>query len=332
VNAGREWELPPARSLVALWRLRPAHIFSRSLWPLLLALDMAPFPWGEDLLARIFVAKAFVQVRRLREALAWAASHSADRRGRWRLALSCSSYHGRFVARMALVGVRRPEEFRRRVVLEGTERLGTAGRATILLGFHLGPPEAALALRVAGHRLTWVGGWRNSRAWSREAWRPFQGPGELLWAFEGEKFWGSVLYRACRILRKGGTIFISADGAAGREAFRVPVPGGPVVVRSGWLALRRHTGAQVLPVLTHMEDRTQVVTIHPPLPPLDQDLAADQRACREVLGALLEGHVRRFPEQCYTLAFPPAREATRADGRASIQPRQTHGLSIGKTT
>jgi hypothetical protein len=51
----------------------------------------------------------------------------------------------------------------------------------------------------------------------------------------------------------------------------------------------------------------QVVTVHPPLPPAVDDPAADRDLCRDALAPLLEAHVRRFPEQCYSLAFglPP---------------------------
>ena len=155
---------------------RPAYK-SRGVWPLLLLADRLPYTWGEDLVARIFVAKAFVQRRHLRSALAWAASHRARPRDRWRLALACCAYHGRFVARHALVGVRHPDEFRRHVVLEGAEHIGAGDGPTVFLAFHLGPPDTAVALRLSGHLLTWIGGASSSRAWISDAWRPYQEPG-----------------------------------------------------------------------------------------------------------------------------------------------------------
>jgi lauroyl/myristoyl acyltransferase len=309
--------------------MRPPQ-FSRAIWPLLLAADVLPYPQGEDLFARLFVAKAFVQIRPLQKALAWAASHRRPRRERWRLALACCAYHGRFVARSALVGIRHPDAFRRQIVLNGTEHLSASTKPTIFLSFHLGPPETALALQVAGHPLTWIGGWSSSRAWARDAWRGFQGPGDVLSLSEGKGSWGGVLYHARRVLSDGGAICISADGGAGREAFRIALRGGPIVVRSGWLALRRQTGARVLPVLTHIEGRTHVVTVHPPLPPPVVDSDDDIEACRTPLAALLEEHVRRFPEQCYTLVFRPDTEAeltqepggARPVGAGSVSPRE----------
>jgi hypothetical protein len=53
-----------------------------------------------------------------------------------------------------------------------------------------------------------------------------------------------------------------------------------------------------------MEGRTQVVTVHPSLPPQGTDPALDLDACRRSLASLLGEHVRRFPEQCYSLVFP----------------------------
>lgn len=96
---------------------------------------------------------------------------------------------------------------------------------------------------------------------------------------------------------------ITADGPVGAEAFRIPLPGGPAIIRSGWLALRRHAGAPTLPILSHLEGRRQIVTIHPPLPEPQTDPVGDALACRDVLSPLLWDYVRRFPEQCRSLAF-----------------------------
>ena len=109
------------------------------------------------------------------------------------------------------------------------------------------------------------------------------------------------LYQARAILREGGHVFVNADGD-GERGFTIELPGRPIVLRHGWLGLRDATGAPVLPVLSHFEERRHVVTLHPPLP-------VDADAWRRSLGALLEDYVRRFPEQCYSLAFPISRPA-----------------------
>jgi lauroyl/myristoyl acyltransferase len=284
--------------------VRPPYL-SRGVWPLLLLADRLPYPWGEDLVARLFVAKAFVQGRPLRRALAWAACHRARSRDRWRLALACCAYQGRFVARHALGGVRHPDLCRRQVVLERAEHIAAAGGPTIFLAFHLGPPDTAVALRLLGHSLTWVGGANSSRASISEAWRAYHEPGEMLALSTRRDDWGGVLYQARRILLDGGAVCISADGDAGRVAFSIPVRGGQLFVRSGWLALRRETGARVLPVLSHMDGRTHVVTAHPPLPRLRRHRDDDVDACRAALAPLVQAHVDRHPEQCYSLVWRP---------------------------
>src|SRR5439155_953064 len=192
--------------LAAAWEARP-RTYSRVVWALVLALDALPWPWGEEILARCFVARAFVRTARLRRALAWAGAQPGAGRRRWSLARSLCFHHGRFVARSALVGMRDPETLRRHVAARGEEHLAAAGAGAILLGFHLGPAQSYLALRV----------------------------------------------------------------------------------------------------LSHMDGRVQVVTIHPPLPASLSDPALDLEACRRALGELLGEHARRFPEQCYSLAFwlPP---------------------------
>src|ERR1700693_5391971 len=159
--------MPSLRDLGAAWGVRPAS-YSRRVWALILVLDRLPWPWGEEILARVFVLSAFVRTTRLRQALDWAAAPQSTGRGRWHLARSLCAYHGRFVARSALVGIREPETLRHLITIRGEEHLAATGRGLILLGFHLGPPGPHLALQVAGHRLTWVGPRGASGAWSRE--------------------------------------------------------------------------------------------------------------------------------------------------------------------
>ena len=116
--------------------------------------------------------------------------------------------------------------------------------------------------------------------------RPTAEPGSA----RDERFWPGYLYRARRILLDGGALFILADSRVGRAAFAVPLPGGPMIIRSGWLTLCRLTGARVIPVVTHLEGRTQVITIHPALPtpaPGDADPLATWREIITVAGQRL---------------------------------------------
>jgi lauroyl/myristoyl acyltransferase len=275
-------------------------------------LDPLPWPWGEEILAKLFAAKAFIRPSLLRKALAWAGHHPRAGRSRWRLALSCCAHHGRFLARQALLGIRTPEDLRRHVILEGEAHLTAASTGAILVGFHVGPPGVAVALRTLGHPVTWMGGLRAFRTRWNEAWQPFRQASDTLTLSRSSASPGGVLYRARRLLLDGGTLYVAAEGW-GREAFQVALPGASARIRSGWFVLRRQCAVPVLPVLTHLEGLTQVITICPPLPPPDPDQARDLEVCRVRLAALLEDYVRRFPEQCYALTFPRrAREGQRA--------------------
>ena len=280
--------------------VRPPQ-YGATTWTLIRGLDLLPWPWGERLLASVFVLKAFVQVSRLRQALSWAAAQSVRGAARWRLALALLAHQGRAVARTAIVGLRAPETWRPSVEVRGEEHLRSARGGAILLGFHLGMPGADVALRLRGHRVRWLGGPRASPGWSRPAWRRLLDQDERLPAVAGV-LGGAALRRACGVLRAGETLYVKADGGHGREAFRVPLPGGPLIVRAGWLVLRQHTHAPVFPVLSHGAGSSLIVTIYPPLP-------SDLASCEETLGRLLEDYTRRYPEQCYTLAFRPPGEA-----------------------
>ena len=203
-----------------VWRRRPA-LYSRPLWALMIALDRLPWPWGEDILARLFAAVALVRGSRRRPALAWASQQPGGRG--LRLALAVCAFRGRWVARAALLGVRSPDALISRAVIRGEEHLTTAPEATILLGFHLGPPNVDVTLRILGQKLAWLGTSRNSWVWSSEAWRPLSDPRQNLTPPDDEWFWPGYLYRARRILLDGGALFIMADSWAGRPAFsKVP--------------------------------------------------------------------------------------------------------------
>ena len=337
----------PPRDLRAAWAARPV-VYSRRAWAFLLALDRLPWPWGEAIMARCFVARALVTIGQLRRALRWASAHRSTLSSRWALALASYSHRGRFVARSAFTGIRDVTALRNLTRLRGGERVVAAGRGAIFLGFHLGPPRPDLALRIAGHHVTWigavgtrVGGRRTAGAWPPAIQRLFEVSSEpeteeaAAWA-PGTPARLRALHHGRRILSRGESIFITADGP-GSAAFEVPLPGGRAHIRAGWLLLREITGAPVLPVLSHMEGDVQVVTVHPALPPLDADPRRDLEACREVIGALLREHVGRFPEQCYILAFPIERPegaggqdtaGVLADGDAApagLAARSTHG-------
>ncbi len=246
----------------------------------------------------MFVIKAFAKPSELRRALDWASAFARGL-GRWRLALSTLAMRGRFVARGALVGMRSMDDILRLYTVAGQEHVRAATGAMILLGFHVGPPYSYAALRGLGRAVTLFGRKGIPDQWSHGTWGSSETDNQDLLITHDDVSKATMLHRAQQVLRKGGTLYVTADtvkGIEGREAFRLPVHGRDVVVKSGWLALQRTTGATVLPVLAHQGERGVTVTIHPPLPMSDPD------AYRVILERLLTDYAGRFPEQCWSLA------------------------------
>jgi lauroyl/myristoyl acyltransferase len=264
-------------------------------------LGWLPWPWGEDIMAALGVAQAVLRPARFRQALRWAAAQPG-RRDPHRLAVSLLAHHGRFIAQDAHVGIRTADQLRAKLVAEGLEHLRQRppGRGLILLGFHLGPVGTPRALRVLGYRVNAAISGRRHRT----ALPMTPGGGETIPLY-GPSRQGDAraLRRAVELLRAGEIVYITADGRVGTESFQIPLPGGPLVVRAGWLALRRLTGAATHPVLMHIEGPRRVITIHPALPPPAPVPDDDVAGCRAALTVLIEEYVRRFPEQCRSLAL-----------------------------
>jgi lauroyl/myristoyl acyltransferase len=287
--------------LLDRWRLRPARQ-TPSVWTALIALDFFPWPWGEDVLAGLFMIVGLLRPRRRRAALRWAKVCGSAHP--WRLAARLCAFVGRWVARMRTLGFRSPDDLRANVLVEGAEHLTAAPGPAILLGFHLGPSDGDLTFRVLGYPVTLIGGSDRgaTMAWWSEAWRPFVARSELSFAAGHRDRWLAVLYIARRTLLDGEKIYILADGE-GREVFRLGLSVGEMPIRAGWVTLHQLTGAPVLPVFRRLEGRRQVVTIHPPLPRLAADSPSSLEDCRKRLTDLVEDYVRRFPEQCPHLAL-----------------------------
>jgi lauroyl/myristoyl acyltransferase len=282
-------------------RLEPLAASSRVL---LRALHPLPAAWTEEILALGALAQGLVRPSRRRRAYRWALSHRASRRGDvWRLACAVLAERGRFLAAATQVGVRNPEAFRSRVHLEGTEHLDAAAArgGTLLIGFHLGSAATALALRVAGYRVVLTGR-GDGPLWPRAPARWIVPAAEELIQWTDVASRVVALRRLKRRLAMGDIVYMAVDGD-GRNAFTIPVPGGDLVVRSGWLSLRRSNRVTTLPVLAHAERRQLWVRIHPPLPAPAVDAGADIEACRAHLTPILKDFVARRPEQCFMLAL-----------------------------
>jgi lauroyl/myristoyl acyltransferase len=212
---------------------------------------------------------------------------------------------GRFLALSMAPAIVDPGTFRECVVLEGTAHLDAARRrgGAILMGFHVLPGVAALALASSGYRFAVTGVAGGFRGWLD----PVASWGPVLDAWREPVMWDDTasrsrgLVRLAAKLRARELVHITADGPSGRELFRVRLPAGTAVIRSGWWALRRLTGAVTLPVLAHRDGRSVIVRVSPPLPGPMADAADDLRVCETVIRSLLTAHVARFPEQCATL-------------------------------
>jgi lauroyl/myristoyl acyltransferase len=281
-------------------RIEPLAPSSRAILRLLHHL---PAPWGRRLLAAGALTQGLLRPSRRQRAHAWARHQLLAERGGWRLTLAVLAERGRFLADATQIGVPDPRTFRRRVILEGAERLAasTAREGTLLIGFHLGSAATALALEAAGQPVIFTGRGRGP-LWPKAPARWIVPPAANLIQWTDTVSRTSALRRLQRRLRARGTVYMAVDGE-GREAFAIPLPGRSLVVRAGWLALRRSTGARTLPVLAHREARGLVVRIHPPLPEPVADPEADVARCREHLTPIVTEFVRRFPAQCFMLAL-----------------------------
>jgi lauroyl/myristoyl acyltransferase len=279
---------PPARAQAL------AKLFTRRWLPGRLA---------EECLAVAALIQGVASRRRWRRALAWAAGQPHRGRPAWALAAALLAFRGRQFATRHQLGVRDLAALRDRVTIEGAERLDVATRAggVLLLGFHLGPLVDPVALRAHGFAVTL--GLRRRPAASPTAW--WQHPAEDLVLFPNPAWRVRGLYELRQRLHSGRTVYLAGDGIHGSEAFRIALPVVPLILRTGWLILRRTTRATTLPVLSHREGRRVVVTLHEPLPVPVESEAADVAACRAHLTPLLEDYVRRFPEQCFSLALQP---------------------------
>lgn len=291
-------------------RARWERAVAASVPPLLHLAGALPAAWAEWGVAGLAMIQGVLAPRRLGRALRWAGSQPRGRRTRLRLALALLANRGRFLVLMTNRAFPSPRTFEERLRLDGLTHLDAAlpRGGAILLGFHLGPSRAPLGLQLRGYRVA-VAGRQGHATWISlpAAWDPARFPSEVAvtWRDGDHGTRGLALVELLGRLRAGELVFMTADGAEGREAFRVPLPGRDLIVRAGWFALRQRTGCPVLPVLTHMEGGTRVVTVHPPLPAVDPDPSRDGEACRAALAPLLEEYVRRFPEQCLALAFEP---------------------------
>jgi lauroyl/myristoyl acyltransferase len=275
----------------------------RVLRPLTPVLRRVPRPLAAGTLAGLAIADGLCRRRRFLLASEWAAALGRRGVARWRLAFALLANHGRFVAEEMMLGVDDLADLRQEVVIEGADHLRAGEGGRILLGFHLGPPRTAHVLQAFGHPVRSAGRLQDvadDARWAaaRQAGAAVRLPGGIpLGRAQG-------LHRIRLLLKEGAFVYLTADGPFGREAFRIEVPGRDLVVRVGWLMLRRFTRAPVHPVLSYREGGRRVIVVHPPLPVPEGDPANDAEVCRAALTPLIQAYVAAHPEQCRYLAFP----------------------------
>ena len=268
-----------------------------------------PPPVLETAFAGVGLLQGVLRPSRGRRAYRWASGLEPPGLRRWQLAAAVLANRGRVIAISGLPALVPPETFRRHVTIEGTEHLAAAAQrgGTILLGLHVLPGVATLALAAHGYRLVPTGMAGAFKGWTlaEASWAPLLDEWRrgILWRDERSAAGGLAHLRG--LLLRGATVHLTADGPFGREAFRISLPAGALVVRSGWWTLRRLTRATTLPILARRDGRRLVVAVHAPLPEPTDDPGDDVRACRAALVPLVAELVRRAPAQCEALASWP---------------------------
>jgi hypothetical protein len=287
---------PRAGSEAELYRGSPR------LDPLIPFLRALPRVASDTTLAALAIADG-IRRGRYSKARRWAARLDAGTIGSHLLALRVLANHGRDCGAEAGLGADTEDAVRTSVSIQGRERLEGVEDGALLVGFHLGPPRTWLAMRRLGLRVRIAA--QLDLVSSDPIWQPMFASGDAIPVPDDPAGQLRALYRMRSALAQNEIVYLTADGPHGREAFRLDIPGCALIVRQGWLALRRHVRVRTFPVLSHAEGDRRVIAICPPLPPVEDDAAADAKACRDVLTPLISDYVRRFPAQCRYLAFPP---------------------------
>lgn len=283
----------PGRSSARAKPIAPVRVAVR-------LLDLAPWPLGEWACGFLFLLRNAARPSVVRRAVAWLSRFPG--RAPARLAATLFVYQGRFRARHALIGLRTPGALAARVRIDGREHLRPGG--AILLGFLVGPPAVGEALCASGIEVMSVAGPRYSPAWEREDWKAVRALTELSPLTQDASGLGGTLYRMRRRLADGQRVYIAADGVKGRVAFTLQVHDSRVLyIKSGWLTLVSHTGVPVIPVTSHDEGATQVVTLHPPLPAADTRSVEGLAQYQAQLQAMLDAYAAAHPAQCSGLVY-----------------------------
>ncbi len=298
-------------------RLRPLVVPA-----LVQALRRLPFWLSERLLIGLTLPYALLAPARLRRVYRWALAVGAGSRRPGAVVVGVYVHWARAWAACPRLALLSPEGLRRRLDVEGLEHLERARAAggVVLLGFHVGMASVNLVLPLLGYELTALGQ-EDPIAWPDPptAWKPFLDRSRMLvWRPGRPATRAAALLGLLRAVARGEIAAIMGDAGESRALFDVRLPGRPLAVRAGWFALRRLTGAPVLPVVGHRAGARWRLTIHPPLPAPDPDEPRDREACRAALTALLARFVAEHPDQCSYLAMHADAPAAAPPGSLAV--------------
>jgi lauroyl/myristoyl acyltransferase len=200
------------------------------------------------------------------------------------------------------------DEFTARVEIEGQQN-GDAleGRGFIILGFHMGlAPQWPMLARGYDFVMATSSGYPAALGRNvKDGWRPMNTLPYVRVTADDERGRAIALYKLRAALLSGRRVAIAADAMAGHELFRIPVPDGELVIRSGWWFLRAAASVPVLPVLARRHGSGAVLTMYPPLPPPPVSISpeSDLERCRAALVAIVQDFVRQYPGQCLPWRF-----------------------------
>jgi KDO2-lipid IV(A) lauroyltransferase len=233
------------------------------------------------------------------ESLAIAFGDRLDPAARWRLAARCYRHFGSLIAEFLCLPRVPRDDLSPYVVLDNPELLDAAlaqGKGALVVSGHLGNWEL-LSMGLAAHRqpyAAYVGRQHNARADDYiNAMRERMGVGTISKQ--------AAMRGMLRALKAGGTLGIAADQHFSRNRHFVRFFGRPVSAAPGPASLIQHTGVPALFGEAYKVGRFRYrVRLTPlPVPPPSGNDELDLLRITQAFFDLLEGAVRRHPEQYF---------------------------------
>lgn len=180
-----------------------------------------------------------------------------------------------------LTGMRAPEVWRRLLPVDWTpiDRVSGDGRGLILAGAHLGPP--GVAARLVGERLPETL-FLVDRLWA-------DAPERSLRTVEHAEPRAWSLAEAHLHLRRGGIVYLAADGCGGEQRVPRSFLGRSIRLGTGAAVLARMSGARSLPITALWEGTRIRIECGAPIAPSATDAVAWQGEWIDAFLAWLAG-------------------------------------------